>query len=208
MKITIAIVAAAVICFVAPAPPALAEECGDGSRCHEGFSMRLSGGGGYSEASSEGLEISGWGGLGGVCLAAAATPYLVFTVGYMTMRFAHPQVTLLESTVTSTATVSYNGVGPGLTWYLLPYNYYISAMVTAAWADSGNADRYETDAGAGLILQFGREWWLSDSWAVGLGGWFAAMLVSDGQSDLTDSRGRDEEINVFAGGLQGSVSFD
>jgi hypothetical protein len=63
------------------------------------------------------------------------------------------------------------GIGAGLAYYM-PNNLYLSGTLAFAQLSSGDEDntetRSETDFGPGLSLTFGKEWWVSDNWGLGV----------------------------------------
>ena len=59
------------------------------------------------------------------------------------------------------------GVGPGLTYYLMPLNLYWSA----SWGLSESFDEAgEPITGWSAAHMVGKEWWVSDSWSLGFAG--------------------------------------
>jgi hypothetical protein len=64
------------------------------------------------------------------------------------------------------------GVGLGLAYYL-PRNVYVSAAASLAnlrvdyEGEDGEVQTAETDSGFGVNLVVGKEWWVSDGWALG-----------------------------------------
>jgi hypothetical protein len=69
-------------------------------------------------------------------------------------------------------------IGLGLTYYWMPYNIYLTGSLGfansfltlrdrfAGWNDEDRAS--ETARGVGLSIVTGKEWWVSDNWAVGV----------------------------------------
>lgn len=96
------------------------------------------------------------------------------------------------------------GVGGGLAYYFRN-NFFISAALTAAQLRAdvqqpGENDVSETDYGFGVNTLFGREWFVSDNWALGFAGQiFFANVPDDDQ---------DESWKVLAVGLGLSATYD
>ena len=72
-----------------------------------------------------------------------------------------------------------SGVGLNVTYYT-PSNFYFSATpsVTVLNVETDDED-YETDAGFGVRVAIGKEWWVGDEWGLGLNGQFALSSNED-----------------------------
>jgi hypothetical protein len=96
------------------------------------------------------------------------------------------------------------GVGGGLAYYFRN-NFFISAALSAAQLRAdveqpGEDETSETDYGFGVNTLFGREWFVSDNWALGFAGQiFFASVPDDDQ---------DESWKVIAVGLGLSATYD
>jgi hypothetical protein len=173
-----------------------------GDYAHSGFFLRGAGGYGASTASSATMDFKGWGGLGALDLGAALTPNLLIGLGMFWARTSHPQVRFEEGPWRSSPVdVGYFGLGPTVTWYFLPDNYYLGALVGRASAGTGGSYDGETDNGPALVLQAGREWWVAADLGLGVGVWGMAL-------DLTDQGAKEHSLEVFGGGLQVSVIYN
>jgi hypothetical protein len=87
-------------------------------------------------------------------------------------------------------------VGIGLTYYIMPYGLYFSGslMSTAVEVvDTDNGDELVESVGGGIKLMFGKEWWVSDNWGLGL-----AASVYGGEGDGKTING--EHVDVSTGG--------
>jgi len=62
-------------------------------------------------------------------------------------------------------------IGPGLTYYFMPFNLYVSLVAGLSWLDLHyiGGESGLTDAGLGLNLDVGKEWWLTRHWGLGIG---------------------------------------
>ena len=88
----------------------------------------------------------------------------------------------LDSTGGTSATllntdVSLFGIGPGVAYYLEPWNVYFSgtlalSQVTKDIHDPGTSSRSieVTNMGMGVSFMAGKEWWVSHDWAIGVAG--------------------------------------
>ncbi len=93
------------------------------------------------------------------------------------------------------------GIGLNLTYYLMPANVYLSATPSLTrlgfkWS-GGSAS---SDAGFGMHLALGKEWWVSEHWGLGLAGQF--MFSSN------DDRNDGPHISSLAGALALSATFN
>jgi hypothetical protein len=69
------------------------------------------------------------------------------------------------------ADVTAAGFGAGLTYYLMPANVYLSGTLGSGTLEiEGQHVRGETDSGVFLQFSLGKEWWVSDGWALGVAG--------------------------------------
>jgi hypothetical protein len=93
-------------------------------------------------------------------------------------------------------------IGVGLTYYWMPHNFYLTGSLGMAssflvmrdhLADLSDEDRTsEAIHGAGLSVTAGKEWWVSDNWAVGV-----AMQV-----EFTYAEGEDNDLILRHGGAK------
>lgn len=85
--------------------------------------------------------------------------------------------------------VGMSGLGVNLTYYVMPLNLYLSASpsITQLSVEAAG-ERGETEAGFGLRLAVGKEWWVSDNWGLGLNGQFAFSRNKDQGVDAPSLR--------------------
>ncbi len=84
------------------------------------------------------------------------------------------------------------GLGPGATYYAR-HNVYATAAVYACWLrrtetvdtpPAGSDEiRESSRTGIGASLNVGKEWWLTDSWGLGIAGRALLATMRDGESD-------------------------
>lgn len=81
------------------------------------------------------------------------------------------------------------GFAADVTWYLGPRNVHLGVAPAVTWLTSQNGA--DASRGAGLRLAAGREWWVSDSWGIGLAleylGSLNRALRVDGSAHLAAS---------------------
>jgi hypothetical protein len=141
---------------------------------HDGFFLQLDLGGGYlrSEINEAVLDakIDGGGGEFSVAVGYNVAPGLIVAGQLWGMGAVDPSVELngVPANANDT-TLALSGIGVSLTYYLKPYNVYVQGTpsITTLTVERNNAD-IGTDTGFGVRLAVGKEWWVSDSWALGL----------------------------------------
>jgi hypothetical protein len=107
------------------------------------------------------------------------------------------------------------GIGPNVTWYLMPANVFFSVTPSLTWMTIGDyyddyaydpfydpsfRSRYETDAGFGARFAIGKDWWVAPYWGMGVSGWFAFSLNGE---DASDAR-----WETYAGGLSFTLTLN
>ncbi len=146
---------------------------------HQGQFLRFDLGGGYlrSSATHNGTDasLSGAAVSFGVSLGASVMENLsVF--GHASISSAPlPNASLAGSSVgTSSSSLDFLSIGPGVNYYFMPSNFYLSAailmtgLVTTLEGNSGS-----TKVGFGATFSVGKEWWVSDRWGLGIAGQFS-----------------------------------
>lgn len=145
---------------------------------HRGLFLRLDGGVGYLRSSSmlngEDASLSGVAMSLGFSLGANVREDLsVF--GHASISAAPgPDVSLGASSGGSDAWLNLVSVGPGVSYYFMPSNVYVSAVLSltglfaAAKGGSGNSE-----IGLGARFALGKEWWVGDRWGIGVAGQFS-----------------------------------
>jgi hypothetical protein len=89
--------------------------------------------------------------------------------------------------------VSQTMVGIGISHYIMPLNLYLGAAVGFALISidieqNGNDLSAESNLGAGLDLEIGKEWWVSDNWGLGLAARLSLARVRESDdSETADS---------------------
>jgi len=100
------------------------------------------------------------------------------------------------------------GVGLGVTYYLMPWNLFFTGSVGPATSvfvqhldtEDGSKDRTKTEIGTGIGVkaQIGKEWWVSDNWALGV-----AI-----QGDFSHTRGGDSRFTQGGGTVLFTATFN
>jgi hypothetical protein len=165
-------------------------------RTHDGFLLRLSAGFGSAKTSEDvetsSLEISGAAGDVNIAIGGVISPNLAIHGTLLGWSLADPTVELtgfgsgeLDGDLTMTA------VGVGLTYYFMPANFYVSPSIGAATItlDVPGSDDLETDTGVALEFTVGKEWWVGDSWGLGVAGSAGYHSIPDKDVDENLSGG-------------------
>jgi hypothetical protein len=161
------------------------------ARTHAGFFLQLDLGGGYMRSElDEPSDLKLDGGAGEFSVAVGYNVVPNFIVGGqlwgVTVGDADVEVNGAEISGDDT-TVTLSGLGVNLTYYFMPINVYLQATpsITVLSGERNRVD-LETDAGFGLRVAVGKEWWVSDNWAIGLNAQ-AAFSSNDDEGALSPS---------------------
>jgi hypothetical protein len=145
-----------------------------GARTHDGFFLQLDLGAGYlrSEFDERGADVKLDGGAGEFSVALGYNVAPNFIVGGQLWGASAGDADVEVNGATATgadATVALGGIGLNLTYYFMPVNLYLQATpsLLTLTGELNDVD-FESDPGFGLRLAVGKEWWVSDSWAIGL----------------------------------------
>lgn len=173
----------AALALILAAAPAAAQS--SGVHTHDGFYLNLDLGLGYAAATLETdpeLKFSGGAGEFSIGLGYAVSERFIVAGRLWGVSVPEPEVEV-EGGGSGTAddvTFSLSGYGVDFTYYFLPVNVYVTAtpsLVVASLDDGDTSSR--SDAGFGLRLAVGKEWWVSDNWALGLNGQLAWASPED-----------------------------
>ena len=162
-------------------------------RSHDGgFFLRLSAGFGHAsskvEESGESLEFSGGSGDVNFAIGGMVTPNLALHATLIGWLTTGPEIKICdgrcETGSDENLDFSLSGFGGGLTYYVMPSNFYLTASICAAKTTMtyDNMDR-DSDYGPAIDIGVGKEWWVSDSWGLGVAGGFGYHSVSDPDFD-------------------------
>jgi hypothetical protein len=143
---------------------------------HAGFYLNLDLGFGYlgSSASQAGTDVKLSGGAGAfsVAIGGAVQENLILAGQFWFYNVADPTVTVGgQSATASGANVGLTGFGVDLVYYMMPTNLYLSiAPAITSLSVEENGVTSSTEAGLGVRLAVGKEWWVSDHWGIGVDG--------------------------------------
>lgn len=166
---------------------AQAQESRSGVHTHDGFFLQMDLGPGWLGTSAEQggteLDLSGGAGQFSIGLGGALTRNFILAGQLWSVAVADPTVEVNGNEVgEADATLSLTGIGVQLVYYFMPLNLYLSATPSITWLsiDDGAASG-DSEAGFGMKLAVGKEWWVSDNWALGLNGQFAFSSNDDSE---------------------------
>lgn len=150
-------------------------EARSGARDHDGgFFLRLSAGGGPASTSIEILgvetEFSGTGGDVNFAIGGMVTRNLALHGTIFGWALSEPEMQVGSVDWGEVnADLSMSAVGAGLTYYFMPVNLYLSGSVGAGKLTlDTNVGDFDTDYGIAFDATAGKEWWVSDRWALGV----------------------------------------
>lgn len=146
------------------------------ARRHDGFMLRLALGlGGASEVRSGGgsrRELSGGSGMFSVDVGGALRENLILHGRFASATIMDPDVSINDRPSESLDgfTVDAFLLGPGLTYYFMPANVYVTGVVGLSWLrlEWAGVDEAYRDTGVGLNFDLGKEWWVRDQWGLGV----------------------------------------
>lgn len=163
---------------------------------HDGFFLRLLGGPSYSnqtynDAPSD-MKVYGVSGSFALQVGGTIAENLVAFGEVSGFTITNPSIDIGSTTYETEDTKSSSyGFGGGVTYYIMPANFYFTASILAAnvsieYTRGSTTYKGETDIGFGFFVGAGKEWWISDDWALGATGFFGFSNVPDkGSSDIT-----------------------
>ena len=160
------------------APPASAGE----PRTHDGFFLRLAVGAGTAstklEQGGQSLEFSGTSGGSDIAIGGVVAPNLALHATMFGWILEDPKGELtgpLSGSNDLNGRVMMSAFGVGLTYYMMPANMYFTGSIGtgAVTFDLPQLNADETsDNGFAFALGVGKEWWVGNSWGLGLSGNF------------------------------------
>jgi hypothetical protein len=169
------------VVYAAPAQPS-------GSHAHDGFFLRMSVGGGYlgtrDDRSAGNPTFHGGAGAFALALGGAVGDNVIIygeAIGQQVdngeLKLSYSRDQHREDGHDVIGSMGLYGGGPGLAYYFMPYNTYISGTLLftrLVWSedDLGEEDSTEdnvySEPGVGFSVSVGKEWWVSRNWGLGV----------------------------------------
>jgi hypothetical protein len=161
-----------------------------GYHTHDGFYLRLALGAGGAWTSGAGQKYSGGSVAFGAAFGGAITPHLILYGEFIGHTIPNPTFEAFGTSQSLDADVDILGVGPGVAYYFMPLNLYVSGTLLlqqVQLSNSNNSDRSFalTKAGIGCSIMVGKEWWVADDWGLGVA---AQLLLGSAKDSYVDAR--------------------
>ncbi len=155
-------------------------------RTHDGFFLRLSAGAGGAKTSEDfsnsSLEVSGAAGDVNFAIGGMISPNFAIHGTLFGWSLTDPEVKLTGyGSGTLNGDLSMSAVGAGFTYYFMPANLYISPSVGVGTLtlDIDGLDDVESDPGLAMDFTIGKEWWVGNSWGLGVAGAVGYHSIED-----------------------------
>ena len=172
-------------------PPAYAPQSISGYHEHDGFYLRALLGLGYLHTSAsyagDSEKVYGVGVTFGLAVGGVVAPNLVVYGEFFGTSASDPTFESNGSSATASGlTATMAGIGPGVAYYL-DGNMYLSGTLLftkRSFSDSDTNDQLaSTNWGIGAGLTFGKEWWVTGDWGLGVSGQFQMASMKDNGYD-------------------------
>lgn len=180
-----------------------------GVREHDGFYLRMLGGAGYAQLTEENvmgsdLKFTGVGSPLHIQIGGNISESLIIFGDIGGLVISDPDLEWMgQTTATSNLSVSIYDIGAGITYYLMPSNFYLALSLLSSQAslEYENATG-ESEIGFGLNVLIGKEWWVGDDWAIGPTIYFCFSTMKD----KVDSE--EYTINNYSIGILFSATYN
>lgn len=146
-------------------------------RTHDGLFLRLAGGVAFAnteiEDGDESLEFSDIGGDGNFAIGGIIAHNLALHGTLWGWALDDADGEFNDQDFESNVAVTMSAIGGGLTYYFGPSNLYLSGSVGMGSLDFHDEDDTfdgDTDHGVVVTALLGKEWWVGNSWGLGLAG--------------------------------------
>jgi hypothetical protein len=158
---------------------------------HDGFFLRMHFGGGVTSITGRngaGLRTTIAGGSAslGVAVGFSMAEDVIIFGNLFVSAADGPTVTSGGGTGTSKGSAALGGAGVGITYYIMPENFYVSGAVAAmtfSLDDALGNTIYSSAGGLGVHGMVGKEWLLAPEWGMG----FAIEAMFASMRDKNDS---------------------
>jgi len=182
-----------------PAPPPTPK--------HDGFFARVVIALGYQTMETGDEGMSGFTFFGGAAAGFVPFENLAIHGGFYGMNLISGSYRGVSATLEGNdAAVVATAFAAGVTYFVMPLNVYLSANVgigRAAFQVDGRTAQV-TDVGVSAVAVVGKEWWINQSWGIGVG--LELMYMNLGGPGVADVGG--ERWNLAGAGLGVSTTFN
>jgi hypothetical protein len=146
-----------------------------GPRDHaNGFFLRLSAGGGVANSSIDAgsgvdLKLDGTAGDINFAIGGMIAQNLALHGTLWGWSVSDPDADLGGMTGTVDGSITLSALGGGITYYIMPANVYLSGSVGGGTLDAeGPGSSGSSDLGLVIDVTLGKEWWVGNSWGLGV----------------------------------------
>jgi hypothetical protein len=175
-----------------------------GARTHDGFFLRFLAGGGPGRLVIDnvmGNEVKFTSIAGGAFhfqIGGAVKENLILFGDVGGFALTDPDVESGGSTESgANLDITASGFGGGLSYYIMPANIFLSASVLASTnALTYQSENYESELGPSFLVSVGKEWWVGNSWGLGVAVLLELGFTRD-QRDPTTSAQPDMTTRMF-----------
>jgi hypothetical protein len=178
-----------------------------GFHTHDGFYLSMNIGPGFGKINWEATnysfkkaEYSGIGGQFEFRIGGVVAENLILSLDLMGRSILNPEITVDGHPANSSLNLSVSDIiiGPGLTYYFMPSNIFLSASsglgsFSFKYGDSGTTGT--TKEGLGIQFKMGKEWWISTDWAFGISAGIAYVSADD--KPVSDYTGKFSTTRLF-----------
>ena len=184
----------------------------DGPEQHSGFYMRMHLGPAYTSMSAElagsEVEVKGSGGTFGVAIGGAVTENLIVFGEVFDDITSSPTMEIdgTEFETSGDLAAGVVGMGPGIAYYFVPVNIYVSGTLAFAkltFQEDGE-ETGATEYGPGVSLMVGKEWWASQNWGLGV----AAQVFAGSMKDEEEFGGEEVTWSARAFAIAFSATYN
>lgn len=146
-----------------------------GPRDHDGgFFLRLSVGFGTAQTKFSDpvipMEASGLTSDFNIAIGVVVTPNLTVHATLFGWHVEYPDIELNGIPVVVEGNVYMDSYGGGVTYYFMPTNVYVSGSAGVATLSVETTEGGKTDFGPAFEITLGKEWWVGNSWGLGVAG--------------------------------------
>jgi hypothetical protein len=142
---------------------------GGGPRDHRGLLLRMTAGGLYASSGDDDVDLSGFGGDFTFALGGCVSENFALHGSLFSWSLSDPDAEIGPLEGELDGTYSMSAYGGGVTYYFMPVNMYLSGNLGLGFLNIDSGDEDETsDPGFAMDVSRGNEWWVGNSWGLGL----------------------------------------
>lgn len=180
---------------------------------HDGFFLRMLYGFGYAElvekdVMGSDMKFSGFAQNLRFQIGSTISENLILFGKFGGVMQFEPEFKYMgQSETADNVTVSVFDLGGGITYYIMPSNIYFSlSLLTSQASFEYNNTKGESQYGFGVNAMIGKEWWISNQWAMGvaINGYYSSMK----DKGSIGGYNYEYDINNFSFGVMLSVTYN